>query len=140
MYQTSGNAQGIAELASIAHEKGEYNIAFICNFLLSNIHDCIQLLIETNRIPEAALFARTYAPSQVSRVVSLWKQSLAKGSSVKMADQIADPTSYENLFADFRVGLEVEQGVVNRSRDLAPASAYSTYAHFDDVDLVSGTY
>ena len=31
------------------------------------LEDCLQLLINTNRIPEAAFFARTYLPSEITR-------------------------------------------------------------------------
>lgn len=46
------------------------------------LNDCVDLLINTKRLPEAALFARTYIPSEVSRVVALWKESLGKVSHV----------------------------------------------------------
>lgn len=138
LYQTSGNAAGLAELATLAAEKGENNVAFICNFLLSNHHDCIQLLIDTGRISEGAFYARTYAPSQVSRVVALWKQSLLKTGNVKAAESIADPSGYENLFADFKIGLDVENALLPFARTLAPAAAYSAFKAFDDVDIVQG--
>ena len=38
----------------------------------------MELLIRTNRLPEAAFLARTCLPSQVSRVVKLWRENLAK--------------------------------------------------------------
>ena len=31
------------------------------------LEECLELLINTGRIPEAAFFARTYLPSQISR-------------------------------------------------------------------------
>lgn len=42
------------------------------------LDQCLELLIRTNRLPEAAFLARTYLPSQVSRVVKLWRENLAK--------------------------------------------------------------
>ena len=33
------------------------------------LEDCLEVLINTGRLPEAAFFARTYLPSQVSRYV-----------------------------------------------------------------------
>jgi coatomer subunit beta' len=63
------------KLARLAQEKGMYdhlneltfpqgknNIAFICYFLLRKIDECLNLLCDTGRIPEAAFLARTYAP------------------------------------------------------------------------------
>lgn len=68
----------------------------------------MQLLIDTNRLPEAAFFARTYLPSQISRVVKLWKEELKK-TSEKAAQALADPTEYENLFSGYQDLLKAEQ-------------------------------
>lgn len=45
---------------------------------VNRLDQCLELLIRTNRLPEAAFLARTYLPSQVSRVVKLWRENLAK--------------------------------------------------------------
>lgn len=49
-----------------------------CPHVSTRLDQCLELLIRTNRLPEAAFLARTYLPSQVSRVVKLWRESLAK--------------------------------------------------------------
>lgn len=36
-------------------------------YFFFRVDECLELLIRTNRLPEAAFFARTYAPSQISR-------------------------------------------------------------------------
>jgi len=74
LYSSYGDADGYAKVAAKAQEKGKYNVAFICLFLLGRLDDCIGLLCLANRIPEAAFLARTYAPSRVPEVVNLWKQ------------------------------------------------------------------
>lgn len=38
----------------------------------------MELLTATDRLPEAALFARTYIPSLLPGVVAAWKEQLAK--------------------------------------------------------------
>lgn len=38
----------------------------------------MRFLLCSNRIPEAAFMARTYLPSQVSRIVALWRNDLKK--------------------------------------------------------------
>jgi coatomer subunit beta' len=43
-------------------EKGSNNIAFACWLQLARTQECIDLLVKTDRIPEAAIFARTYMP------------------------------------------------------------------------------
>lgn len=62
IYTSSGNALGLKKLAQMAKDAGKSNIAFACYLNLGQMEDCIQVLIETERIPEAALMARTYLP------------------------------------------------------------------------------
>ncbi|KAI9522735.1 hypothetical protein NQZ68_033833 [Dissostichus eleginoides] len=76
-------------------------------FLQGNLDQCLELLIRTNRLPEAAFLARTYLPSQVSRVVKLWRENLAKINQ-KAAESLADPTEYENLFPGLREAFAAE--------------------------------
>lgn len=51
---------------------------------------CIDLLIACGRLPEAAFFARTYAPSRMTEVVKLWQGDLAK-INPKAAESLANP-------------------------------------------------
>ncbi len=39
-----------------------HNLAFLSFLICGDLEDCISLLVKANRIPEAALFARTYLP------------------------------------------------------------------------------
>lgn len=39
-------------------QQGKFNISFVSAFLLGNLEECLEILIQTNRIPEAAFFAR----------------------------------------------------------------------------------
>lgn len=48
--------------ARLAVEKGQNNIAFATLLQLGDTKGCADLLVKTDRAPEAALFARTYAP------------------------------------------------------------------------------
>lgn len=57
----------MCELAVQASEAGRFNVAFLAYFLTGQVESAIQLLIDANRIPEAAFMARTYMPSQISR-------------------------------------------------------------------------
>ncbi len=40
----------------------------VARFLLGDLDGCVDLLVESGRIPEAAFFARTYLPSRISEV------------------------------------------------------------------------
>ncbi|KAG8497080.1 hypothetical protein CXB51_008336 [Gossypium anomalum] len=78
LYSSLGDAEGISRLASLTKEQGKNNVAFLCLFMLGKLEDCLQLLVESNRIPEAALMARSYLPSKVSEVVTIWRKDLNK--------------------------------------------------------------
>lgn len=46
LYSSLGDAEGMAELASLAKEHGRNNVAFLCLFLLGKVEDCVQLLVD----------------------------------------------------------------------------------------------
>lgn len=46
--------------------------------LLRDVTKSIECLIASKKLPEAAFFAKAYCPSQISRVVGLWRESLEK--------------------------------------------------------------
>lgn len=62
IYTSSGNAHGMRNLAEMAKEAGKSNITFACLLSLGEVDQCINILIDTDRIPEAAMMARTYLP------------------------------------------------------------------------------
>ncbi|ONK70463.1 uncharacterized protein A4U43_C05F33980 [Asparagus officinalis] len=112
-----GDAEGIAKLASLAKEQGKNNVAFLCLFLLGKLEDCLQLLVDSNRIPEAALMARSYLPSKVSEIVAIWKKDLIEVNP-KAAESLADPEEYSNLFEDWQVALAVESNTTQNKCSL----------------------
>lgn len=121
----SGNADMMIKLADSSKSKGQNNISFLSYFVLGKLDECLQLLIDTNRLPEAAFFARTYMPSKMSSIVNLWRDELQK-TNVKAAQALADPEQYENLFNNYQESLKAEQFLVNENELRLPASAYST--------------
>jgi coatomer subunit beta' len=106
LYTSAGNKPGMQELAVQARQAGRFNVAFLAYFLTGQVEEVIELLLEANRIPEAAFMARTYMPSQISRVLALWKADL-KLINEKAAEALADPEKYPNLFPDLEWALKV---------------------------------
>ena len=126
----------LEELAVTSRKKGKNNVAFVSLFLLNKIDDCIELLCETGRVPEAAFMARTYAPSKVSDVVALWKADLAKVNK-KAAEALADPLEFKNLFPDFDLALRAEQAVrAKASVPREPASSFPQSKNIGGKDLI----
>lgn len=105
---SAGDAAAIESLGAASAAQGKHNIAFLSSFLLGDADRCLQTLIETGRLPEAAFFARTYLPSRVTEVVQLWRDELAKVNE-KAGQSLADPAQYENLFPGLQETLKTEQ-------------------------------
>jgi len=120
---SSGNAEMVAKLGETASEAGKNNVAFLSHFLLGDLEKCLDVLIESGRLPEAAFFARTYLPSMISKVLPQWKEQLAKVSE-KAGQSLADPNEYKNLFMNFDKTLEAEQTLAKERKRRMPASMY----------------
>ncbi|KAH7923637.1 Coatomer, beta' subunit [Leucogyrophana mollusca] len=97
---STGDRVGLQKLAASAERKGANNLAFATLFQLGDTKSCVDLLVKTNRVPEAALFARTYAPSEVSRTVDAWRGELRSKNKPKIAAAIAHPGENTDLFEE----------------------------------------
>eukprot|EP00884_Botryococcus_braunii_P001163 jgi/Botrbrau1/11047/Bobra.92_2s0018.1 len=124
LYTARGSAKGLESLAPESEEAGRANIAFLSLFLLGRISECVDLLLASNRVSEAAFFARTYMPSRVSEVVQLWRKDLAK-INPKAAESLADPAQYPNLFPDLDLALEAEKLQADLRKRPIPAARYA---------------
>lgn len=136
---SSGNSAMVEKLGQSTQEKGINNVAFLSYFILGNKEKALQILIDTDRLPEAAFYARTYLPSEVSRVITLWKESVtAKSKSSKSAQALADPTEYENLFPGFQDALKGEEYYKKKtaSQRKPKAMDYSTVVPNHDRSVI----
>jgi len=137
LYSATGNLKGVEELATLATKARKINVAFVANLLLGKVEQCADLLLESKRLPEAAFFARTYLPSRVEEIVSLWKQDLAKVTE-SAANALASPSLNPDLFPDFQIALQVEemflaQRQATSQNGAIPAQDYITAK--DDLNL-----
>lgn len=87
-------------LAEAAVAKGQNNIAFAAYLQLGDSASCINLLASTDRLPEAALMARSYNPSMSSGVVKKWKGELQAAGRAKVAAVIGSPDADRDLFPE----------------------------------------
>ncbi|KAK5868264.1 hypothetical protein PBY51_009294 [Eleginops maclovinus] len=131
----SGNANMVGKLAEGAERDGKTNVAFLTYFLQGRLDKCLDLLIATDRLPEAAFLARTYLPSHVSRVVKLWKQSLSKVNQ-KAADALADPSQYSNLFPGLQQALLAEEFLKDTHVGIRPAAEYPLIMPNEDRNVL----
>ncbi|XP_031563189.1 coatomer subunit beta'-like [Actinia tenebrosa] len=131
---SSGDADMISRLAITAAKKGKNNVAFLAYFVLGRVEECLDLLCSTDRYPEAAFMARTYAPSHVSRIVKLWKEDLEKVNK-KAAESLADPSEYENLFPEFQEAVMAEKFLKQERMSLKPAMQYKNVPNNCERDV-----
>jgi hypothetical protein len=90
--------------------KSLHNIAFTAFLQLGDVASCVDLLVATDRIPEAAMFARTYAPSLVPAVVEKWQTELVSEGKKKVAKAIINPAEDAGAFdEDWAELLELEK-------------------------------
>jgi len=139
MYSAIGNFSGMEALAKCAEADGKTNIAFSAYLLTGNIEACVNILIGTNRLPEAAFFARTYLPSRVDEIVGLWKTDLAEVSE-SAAEALISPSDDKASFPDFDIALKVQQMFLDqRASTLVsgiPSTDYPTAKDDLELDLI----
>lgn len=115
IYTSTGDRAGLEELSRLAVKAGQNNIAFACALQLGDSRECVDVLLATERAPEAALFARTYAPSQAGGAARAWRKALEGAKKPKQAAAIADPAEQPEEFGEgweeaLRREAEVGQG------------------------------
>ena len=105
LYSSSCNGDGLRQLYKQASNLGANNIAFSCLWQLADLDGCIDLLVRTNRLPEAVLFSQTYKPDRTPRLTLEWKESLEKDGKGKISKIIGIPPgvdgSDEDLFPEW---------------------------------------
>ena len=67
-YAASSDRQSLRTLAKTACEGGKFNVAFEAAFMVGDAETCLQILITSKRLGEAAVFAKAYIPSRVEEV------------------------------------------------------------------------
>lgn len=124
LYTAAGKADKLSALSSATSKEEKTNVSFVSLLLQGKLDECIALLVSTNRLAEAALFARTYAPSKIDEVVELWRADLAT-TNPKAAAALASPKDYANLFPGLEASLAAETYFrANTAAELS-ASSYS---------------
>jgi coatomer subunit beta' len=109
LYTSTSNEPGLRQLALQAQEANLHNIAFSCLWQTADVDGCIDLLVKTDRIAEAVLFAQTYKPSRATDLAKKWKEGLEKSGKTKVAKIIGVPGDDEDLFPEWDDYLRLEK-------------------------------
>ncbi|KAL7753389.1 Coatomer subunit beta' [Sorochytrium milnesiophthora] len=124
LYSSSGNADKMRELGARALEAGMNNIAFLCYNLLGDAHKCVEVLLSTERVPEAAFYAKTYAPSQVEGALEKWKALLEAAQKPRIAQSL-DAVQQSERYPDFDQQLAAERAAADKQKNREPATNYA---------------
>jgi len=131
-----GDAAQLQETAKMAAAGGIANIAVLCYLLLNDRRAALDVLVKAGRLPEASFFARTYCPSGLPEVVKSWKADLAQVNQA-VADSLANPEEYPDLFPDYDLTLKAEKAFQARlEKRPPPASAYAEEKEWLDMDVM----
>ena len=115
LYTATNNVEGLQQLAKTATDSGAHNIAFSALWHVGDVDGCLDLLLKTNRVGEAVLFAQTYKPSRCRAIVlEQWKKGLEKNGKAKVSRMIGVPPSAgedgdEELFPEWDSYLTLEK-------------------------------
>ncbi|KEF59017.1 uncharacterized protein A1O9_03860 [Exophiala aquamarina CBS 119918] len=144
LYTSSGNSQGLLELAKQAEESGSNNIAFASLWSTGDIPAALELLRRTGRLSEAVLFSQTYKPSKTKGLVLDWKENLDKQGKSKVSRLLGVPGQDEDLFPEWDEYIKLEEEGGARNGDLVdvngadeePATNGTAADDDDDDDAV----
>lgn len=143
LHTASGNRDRLSSVASAAGAAGKMNVAFLSHFLAGDLNGCIDQLLSAGRAAEATIFARTYLPSAVPRLVQRWRSDLRKAGNVRIADALGSPDEHAHLFPTYAESLESEKAAaaLYQQRASLPASTFPDHAHeplADVAELLAG--
>lgn len=108
LHSATSDVSGLRKLAELAEAQDQNNVAFSCYWQIGDTKKCIEILLKTDRKPEAALLAQTYKPSLAKQVVGQWKESLVKQKKGKIAEAVAVPEEDADLFPNWGEYLKLE--------------------------------
>lgn len=137
LHSARSDKKALLHLAGNSANAHKMNVAFLAAYMCGDAHKCLEILIESDRIPEAAIFARTYLPSRVTPVVDMWRAGLRKSGSIRIADALADPDAHPHLFPGMEesiAGEKAAQELASR-REKSPSTAFPDHRHEAAMDL-----
>ena len=125
----------IGKLADSGAAAGQNNVAFMSHYILGEVGACLDLLVATGRLPEAACFARTHLPGRLQEVVAKWRESVAQVSE-KASKSLADPEGYPNLFPNFDASAKKEAEAPSAAEQEEDEEEGAAAAEEDEVDVL----
>ncbi|KAG2732842.1 hypothetical protein G9P44_003832 [Scheffersomyces stipitis] len=95
LLSSSNNQKELSRLATECEAKGKYNIAWQAWWLTGQKEKCLDLLVKSERLPEAAIFGANYGVSseKLESTVKSWKNKLDSKNKSKVSARLEDSLS-----------------------------------------------
>lgn len=122
-YSSYGDLEGLRTVAAEAEEAGKFNVAYEAASLTGDAERCVDILLKSNRVAEAAFFARAYAPSLLQKVMKPWSEALQQKKLPFQPEDILKLDEYAEVVQE-NMGLEE---AIKRRYYEAPKEAASEY-------------
>ena len=90
-YSSCGDLEALKHVAEKAEANGKYNVAFQASYLIGDAERCVNILVKSKRLAEAAFFARAYCPSRIESVIKAWDNTLQARKLPFQPENIAQP-------------------------------------------------
>merc|ERR1712129_516741 len=97
LYTSTNNKEGLLKLYKLSVSESKFNVAFNVLFYIGDMEKCIDLLVETDKIPQAAMMSRAYCPSKIDFVTKIWKEKL-QTISPSAASALGTPQTHPDCF------------------------------------------
>lgn len=93
LVSSSNNTAALKELAKDSEAKGRYNIAWQARWLTGDKDACVDLLVKSERFPEAAFLGVNYGGdrAKVDEAVDKWRNMLKTSGREKVAQRLLGP-------------------------------------------------
>jgi coatomer subunit beta' len=75
-YSSYGDVEGLQKVVEESEKAGKFNVAFEAAYMLGDSERCVDILLKSSRVSEAAFFARSYCPSLLNKVMKQWEETL----------------------------------------------------------------
>merc|ERR1712130_1020545 len=76
LYTSCNYKEGLQKLVTLSMENSKFNIAFNTLYYLGEVDRILDLLMEVDAVPQAAMFARAYCPRKIDEIQAIWKEKL----------------------------------------------------------------
>ena len=93
----SGDVKLLEQTANLAKKEQKLNVEITARILMGDVRGVVDALVGADKLAEAALYARSYAPNLLKEIFPKWKADIA-AVNPQFSKALADPEKDSHLF------------------------------------------